>query len=170
MVGSYWVCHWKKTFWVGSCDGIGGLAYLLFCAAYWSRQPRVFRPLSRSCYASRTATSHFLAHHKVIASLAFLKLDIKLFNTLRVHRKVTVWWPWGDIWFLPCLRPRKLYDGIRAALWWPYAPLAAAIWWICGSCNNCDGVIRPLYGRLPISLRSPYVFYLMNCMIAMPSP
>ena len=22
------------------CDGIGGLAYLLFCAAYWSRQPR----------------------------------------------------------------------------------------------------------------------------------
>ena len=50
MVGSYWVCHWKKTFWVGSCDGIGGLAYLLFCAAYWSRQPRVFRPLSRSCY------------------------------------------------------------------------------------------------------------------------
>ena len=55
-------------------------------------------------YASRTATSHFLAHYKVIASLAFLKLDIKLFNTLRVHRKVTVWWPWGDIWFLPCLR------------------------------------------------------------------
>ena len=49
MVGSYWVCHWKKTFWVGGCDGIGGLAYLLFCAAYWSRQPRVFRPLSRSC-------------------------------------------------------------------------------------------------------------------------
>ena len=50
MVGSYWVCHWKKTFWVGGCDGIGGLAYLLFCAAYWSRQPRVFRRLSRSCY------------------------------------------------------------------------------------------------------------------------
>ena len=49
MVGSYWVCHWKKTFWVGGCDGIGGLAYLLFCAAYWSRQPRVFRHLSRSC-------------------------------------------------------------------------------------------------------------------------
>ena len=50
MVGSYWVCHWKKTFWVGGCDGIGGLAYLLFCAAYWSRQPRVFQRLSRSCY------------------------------------------------------------------------------------------------------------------------
>ena len=49
MVGSYWVCHWKKTFWVGGCDGIGGLAYLLFCAAYWSRQPRVFRHLSRYC-------------------------------------------------------------------------------------------------------------------------
>ena len=49
MVGSYWMCHWKKTFWVGGCDGIGGLAYLLFCAAYWSRQPRVFRRLSRSC-------------------------------------------------------------------------------------------------------------------------
>ena len=49
MVGSFWVCHWKKTFWVGGCDGIGGLAYLLFCAAYWSRQPRVFRRLSRSC-------------------------------------------------------------------------------------------------------------------------
>ena len=49
MVGSCWVCHWKKTFWVGGCDGIGGLAYLLFCAAYWSRQPRVFRRLSRSC-------------------------------------------------------------------------------------------------------------------------
>ena len=49
MVGSYWVCHWKKSFWVGSCDGIGCLAYLLFCAAYWSRQPRVFRRLSRSC-------------------------------------------------------------------------------------------------------------------------
>ena len=49
MVGSYWVCHWKKTFWVGGCDVIGGLAYLLFCAAYWSRQPRVFRRLSRSC-------------------------------------------------------------------------------------------------------------------------
>ena len=26
-----------------------GLAYLLFCAAYWSRQPRVFRHLSHSC-------------------------------------------------------------------------------------------------------------------------
>ena len=50
MVGSYWVCHWKKTFWVGGCDGIGSLAYLLFCAAYWSRQPRVFRRLSRSCF------------------------------------------------------------------------------------------------------------------------
>ena len=50
MVGSYWVCHLKKTFWVGGCDGIGGLAYLLFCAAYWSRQPRVFRRLIRSCY------------------------------------------------------------------------------------------------------------------------
>ena len=49
MVGSNWVCHWEKTFWVGGCDGIGGLAYLLFCAAYWSRQPRVFRRLSRSC-------------------------------------------------------------------------------------------------------------------------
>ena len=49
MVGSYWVCHWKKTFWVRGCDGIGGLAYLLFCAAYSSRQPRVFRRLSRSC-------------------------------------------------------------------------------------------------------------------------
>ena len=47
--GSYWVCHWKKTFRVVGCDGIGGLAYLLFCAAYWSRQPRVFRRLSRSC-------------------------------------------------------------------------------------------------------------------------
>ena len=48
-VGSYWVCHWKKTFWVGGCDdGIGGLAYLLFCAAYWCRQSRVFRRLSRS--------------------------------------------------------------------------------------------------------------------------
>ena len=30
MVGSYWVCQWKKTFWAGFCDGIGGLAYLLF--------------------------------------------------------------------------------------------------------------------------------------------
>ena len=40
MMGSFWVCHWKKTFWVGGCDGIVGLAYLLFCAAYWSRQPR----------------------------------------------------------------------------------------------------------------------------------
>ena len=49
MVESYWVCHWKKTFWVGGCDGIGGLAYLLFCAAYWFRQQRVFRRLSRSC-------------------------------------------------------------------------------------------------------------------------
>ena len=49
MVGSYWVCHWKKTFWVGGCDGIGGRAYLLCCAAYWSGQPRVFRRLSRSC-------------------------------------------------------------------------------------------------------------------------
>ena len=28
------------------CDRIGGLAYLLFCAAYWSRQPRVFRRLT----------------------------------------------------------------------------------------------------------------------------
>ena len=50
MVVSYWVCHWKKTFWVGGCDGIGGLAYSLFCAAYWTRQPRVFRRLSRSCF------------------------------------------------------------------------------------------------------------------------
>ena len=49
MVGSYWVCHWKNTFWVGGCDGIGGLAYLLFCAAYWSRLPRVFWRWSRSC-------------------------------------------------------------------------------------------------------------------------
>ena len=32
------------------CDGIGGLAYSIFYfAAYWSRQPRVFQPLSRSC-------------------------------------------------------------------------------------------------------------------------
>ena len=54
MVESYSVCHWKKTFWVGGCDGIGGLAYLVFCAAYWSRQSRVFRHLSRSCYTSRT--------------------------------------------------------------------------------------------------------------------
>ena len=49
-VESYWACHWKKTFWVGGCDGIGGLAYLLFYAAYWSRQSRVFRHLSRSCF------------------------------------------------------------------------------------------------------------------------
>ena len=55
MVGSYWVCHWKKTFWDGGCDGIWGLAYLLFCAAYWSRQPRVFRRLSRSCYNYNSA-------------------------------------------------------------------------------------------------------------------
>ena len=27
-----------------------GLAYLLFCAAYWSRQPRVFWHLSHSCF------------------------------------------------------------------------------------------------------------------------
>ena len=51
-MGSYWVCHWKKTFRVVGCDGIGGLAYLLFCGAYWSRQPRVFRRLSRSCLNS----------------------------------------------------------------------------------------------------------------------
>ena len=49
MVGSYWVCHWKETFQVRVCDGIGGLEYLLFCAAYWSRQPRVFQRLSHSC-------------------------------------------------------------------------------------------------------------------------
>ena len=46
----HWVCHWKKTSWVVGCDGIGGLTYLLFCAAYWSRQPRVFRRLSCSCF------------------------------------------------------------------------------------------------------------------------
>ena len=40
----------RRPIWVGGCDGIGGLAYLLFCAAYWSRKPRVFRHLSRSCF------------------------------------------------------------------------------------------------------------------------
>ena len=50
MVGSYWVCHSKKAFWVGGYDGIVGLAYLLFCAAYWSRLPRVFWRLSHSCF------------------------------------------------------------------------------------------------------------------------
>ena len=51
MVESCWVCHCKMTFCIGGCDGIRGLAYSLFCAAYryWSRQPRVFRCLSRSC-------------------------------------------------------------------------------------------------------------------------
>ena len=51
-----------------------------------------------------------------------------------------------------------MYGGIRAAMWWPYSTLATAIWWICGSCNNCEGAIWPLYGRLQISLQSPYVF------------
>ena len=34
----------------GVVMGLGvSLAYLLFCAVYWSREPRVFRRLSRSC-------------------------------------------------------------------------------------------------------------------------
>ena len=39
----------RRPFGLWVVMGLGGLAYLLFCAAYWSRQPRVFRPLSRSC-------------------------------------------------------------------------------------------------------------------------
>ena len=35
-----------------------GLAYLLFCAAYWSWQPRVFRRLSRSCRISYGVVNH----------------------------------------------------------------------------------------------------------------
>ena len=64
MVGSYWVCHWKKTFWVGGFDGIGGLTYLLFCAGYWSRQLRVSGgvgalPLWESVGMRRSFAPHF---------------------------------------------------------------------------------------------------------------
>ena len=89
--GSYWVCHWKKTFWVGGCDEIGCLAYLLFCAAYWSRQPRVFRPLSRSClycwqnvesydYAKSQAASGMFSYQKLLrfesTDIASVMIDV----------------------------------------------------------------------------------------------
>ena len=56
-----------------------------------------------SFYASHTATSQFLARRKVIASLSFINLGIKLFletgklqnrnhTALQVHCKVTVRW------------------------------------------------------------------------------
>ena len=40
----------RRPFGLGVVMGLGGLAYLLFCAAYWSRLPRVFRHLSCSCF------------------------------------------------------------------------------------------------------------------------
>ena len=43
------------------CDGIGGLTDLLFCAANWSRQPMVFRRLSRSCYVMLCYTMLYYA-------------------------------------------------------------------------------------------------------------
>ena len=61
--------------------GIGGLAYLLFCAAYWSRQPRVFRRLSRSC---------FLAATKQLYEWYFL--SVRLSVCLSVCLSVTPFW------------------------------------------------------------------------------
>ena len=77
MVGSYWVCHWKKNFWFGGCDGIGGLAYLLFCAAYWSRQPRIFRSLSRSCFIGHNMQVMCMSSY-VIQILGSKKADLIL--------------------------------------------------------------------------------------------
>ena len=58
-------------------DGIGGLAYLLFCAAYWSRQPRVFRHLSRSCY-----NANLLMILRVTVIVVFMR-----------------WWWWCSWWW-----------------------------------------------------------------------
>ena len=93
------MCHWKKTFWVGGCDGIGGLAYLLFCSAYWSRQPRVFQRLSRSCLI----LSHFFSTccHQTCKILLTDWLAICKIILYPLHNEVVG----GYIGFTPSVHP-----------------------------------------------------------------
>ena len=71
---------------------------------------------------------------------------------LQPHCKCTVRWPYGDIWFLPCLQNHT------AALRQLYGALTVGVRQTCGSCNNREGTVRVPYGHLPVSLWSPYGF------------
>ena len=95
-----------------------GLAYLLFCAAYWSRQPRVFQRISRSCW--------LCSHHRIITKFSGVltndrsdvhaksqgqrsKVKVTDINT-QLNRFGTVtpvwiaiWW-WNDAYSLMLLR------------------------------------------------------------------
>ena len=94
MVGSYWVCHCEKTFWVGGCDGIESLAYLLFCAAYWSRQPRVFQWLSRSCskIISLGKMESFVRHPKNLCDMSqfHMLILLHLFYSKIINRQINL--------------------------------------------------------------------------------
>ena len=111
-------------------------------------------------YANLTATSWFLARHKVIASLAFFLIYIKLFQKpqCRNHtarspyggRAIALRWPWGGMRFLPCL---GCLVNRTAASRRPHGALTAAVRQTCGSCNNREVAVRSPPGLLAVTLR-----------------
>ena len=119
-------------------------------------------------YANRTVTSWFWARRKVIASLAFFLLDIKLFQkpqyrnaatTPQGHRKVAygrlaMAVRWHAVFTLSWV-PRKSYGGLTASLRRPHGALTAAVRQTCNSHKNREVAAR----SPPVSLRSPYGFW-----------
>ena len=115
------------------------------------------------CYANRTATSRFLAHRKVFASLAFFltwhqtvsetAMPQRCNHTARSPyggRTVALRWPWGGIQFLTCL---WYLENRTAGSRRPHGALRAAVRQTCSSCNNRKVAARSPPGLLVVTLR-----------------
>ena len=105
-------------------------------------------------------------HHK---PYGFLKLDIKLFSQTAMpqRRNPTPRSPYGGLamavrwhtFFTLSWVPINSHDGLTASLRRPHGALTAAVRQTCGSCNNREGAVQSPYGRLPVSMPSPYGFW-----------
>ena len=129
---SWWVSL-EEDFWVGGCDRIGGLAYLLFCAAYWSRQLRLFRRLSRSCIDYMDLNVHCPKKAvKVNHSLTHLMMTA-------IQTGLNSLWSGNAIWWH---RSGSTLAAVRACCliapshylnqWWL---IISKVWWHSAECN-----------------------------------
>ena len=138
------------------------VTYSLWCVCGCRTATSITKPhggLTVFMQAARLPHGFYLTARSLQA-LRFLNLTLNFFqkpqrrkhasSASQGHRTVAVRW---HTVFLLSLVPRKSYGGLTASLRRRHGALTAAVRRTCGSCNNCEGVVRSPPGILAFTSR-----------------